>query len=73
MSCGRSDTDRKTIADCVLPEGVKAFLQKQVDSPEPPMNMLFHGGPGIGKTTALKALAAQKDWRFIFYQYEPEG
>jgi DNA polymerase III delta prime subunit len=44
-----------TIADCVLPDDLKKTFQEYVNNKEIP-NMIFSGGPGIGKTTVARAL-----------------
>ena len=48
----------KTIDECILPQIIKKTLQDFVDAGEL-SNMLFTGPPGIGKTTAAKALCEQ--------------
>ena len=48
----------KTIDECILPQNIKKTLQDFVDAGEL-SNMLFTGPPGIGKTTAAKALCEQ--------------
>lgn len=45
----------RTIADAVLPDGLKQTFQKMVDTGELP-NMLFTGTAGLGKTTVARAL-----------------
>ena len=48
----------KTIDECIFPQSIKKTLQDFVDAGEL-SNMLFTGPPGIGKTTAAKALCEQ--------------
>ena len=48
----------KTIDECILPQSIKKTLQDFIDAGEL-SNMLFTGPPGIGKTTAAKALCEQ--------------
>jgi DNA polymerase III delta prime subunit len=43
------------IDDCILPEQLKKTLKDFLTKGQLP-NLLFHGGPGVGKTTAAKAL-----------------
>jgi len=43
------------IEDCILPEEMKKTFQVYVDKKEVP-NMIFSGGPGVGKTTVARAL-----------------
>lgn len=45
----------KTIEECILPERLKTIFQEFVNKGEIP-NLLLSGGPGIGKTTAAKAM-----------------
>ena len=63
----------RTIAECVLSSSVQSLLQRVVDDEGPPQNMLFHGGPGIGKTTALRALARQKELDLFFINMSVRG
>jgi len=46
------------IADCILPAHLKNTLQKIVDDREVP-NLMFTGGPGMGKTTAARAICEE--------------
>lgn len=48
----------KTVQECILPHTLKAQLQQMVDADNIP-NLTFAGKPGIGKTTAAKALCEQ--------------
>lgn len=43
------------VSDCVLPDRLKNTFQEYVNRKEVP-NMMFSGGPGIGKTTLAMAL-----------------
>jgi len=45
----------RTIADAILPDGLKQTFQRMVDTGELP-NMLFTGTAGLGKTTVARAL-----------------
>ena len=45
----------KTIGECVLPSGLKQTLSEFVSKGDLP-NLIFSGGPGVGKTTAAKAM-----------------
>lgn len=60
------DNRPQKVADCILPPRLKKAFQKIVDSGELP-NMLFHGGPGVGKTTVAKAICQELgiDWILI--------
>ena len=44
----------KTISDTVLPTNLKDTFQNFIDNGIP--NLLLSGGPGVGKTTAAKAM-----------------
>lgn len=46
----------KTIDDCVLPARIKSHAKELIAKGEIP-HMLFHGGPGMGKTTLAYAMA----------------
>ncbi len=45
----------KTIGECVLPSGLKQTLSEFVSKGDLP-NLILSGGPGVGKTTAAKAM-----------------
>ena len=45
----------KTISECVLPSGLKQTLSEFISKGDLP-NLILSGGPGVGKTTAAKAL-----------------
>lgn len=45
----------KTVEDCILPDRLKKPFQEYVNQKTIP-NLLLSGGPGVGKTTAAKAL-----------------
>jgi DNA polymerase III delta prime subunit len=48
----------KAIAECILPERLKAMFQAYVDQGDIP-NLLLTGSPGTGKTTVAKAMCHQ--------------
>ena len=48
----------KKLADVALPAALKKNLEQFVKRGELP-NLIFAGGPGIGKTTAAKAMVEQ--------------
>ena len=45
----------QSLADCILPDDLRAKMQALIDKGEL-TNLLFAGGPGIGKTTVAKAI-----------------
>ena len=45
----------KKISECVLPSGLKQTLSEFISKGDVP-NLILSGGPGVGKTTAAKAL-----------------
>lgn len=62
-----------TIAECILPKSIKAQLQAIIDKGELVNNLLFSGGPGIGKTTAAKALCEQLGCEYLFHPGSKEN
>ena len=48
----------QNIESCVLPKTLKDSLQSFVDEETLP-NLIFSGGPGVGKTTAARAMVEQ--------------
>tara|TARA_E500000318_G_scaffold20074_2_gene20741 strand:+ start:8323 stop:9258 length:936 start_codon:yes stop_codon:yes gene_type:complete len=62
----------KTIADCILHDGLKETFQKIVESGEVP-NMLFSGTAGTGKTTVAKALCNQMNLDWIMINGSEDG
>ena len=56
----------RTLSDVVLPKSIKSNLAKFVENGEIP-NLLFTGGPGVGKTTTAKAMVEdiKSDWIVI--------
>ena len=63
----------RVIEDCVLPSGTKDLFRRVVSEPGPPMNMLFHGSPGVGKTTVLRAIANEKELDLYFVNMSMKG
>ena len=45
----------RRVANCVLPAQIKDVFQGFVDDGNIP-NLILSGGPGVGKTTAAKAM-----------------
>jgi len=62
----------KTIAETILPDGLKQTFQKIVDTGELP-NMLFTGTAGLGKTTVARALCNELDIDYIIINGSEEG
>ena len=62
----------KTIAETILPDGLKQTFQKIVDTGELP-NMLFTGTAGLGKTTVARALCNELDLDYIIINGSEEG
>ena len=54
----------KTIAECILPDRLKAPFQDYVNKSEIP-NLLLHGGAGVGKTTVAKAMCNEINADFL--------
>lgn len=48
----------QTVAECILPERMKDSFQEYVNKKQIP-NLMLTGGPGIGKTTAAKAMCIE--------------
>ena len=48
----------KTVADCILPEALKASFQTFVDQKEIP-NLILSGTAGVGKTTIARAMCEE--------------
>jgi DNA polymerase III delta prime subunit len=62
----------QTIEECILPESIKRDLQQQVDAGEL-NNLLLTGPPGVGKTTAAKALCTELGLSYIVINGSDEG
>ena len=62
----------KTVDDCVLPKSLKSTFQEFVNEGRIP-NMILSGGPGVGKTTIIKALCNQLDIDFMMINGSDEG
>jgi len=54
----------KTIEDCILPDRLRKPFQEYVNQKNIP-NLLLSGGPGVGKTTAAKAMCNQVGCDFM--------
>ena len=54
----------RSVAECILPEDMKKIFQNIVDPKKVP-NMLFCGGPGVGKTTVARAMLEELGCDYI--------
>ena len=62
----------RKIEDCILPDNIKRDLQQQVAAGEL-NNLLLTGPPGVGKTTAAKALCEELGLSYIVINGSDEG
>jgi DNA polymerase III delta prime subunit len=62
----------RDIESCVLPKSLKKSLQSFVDKETLP-NLIFSGGPGVGKTTAAKAMLDQIGSTYMFINGSEES
>ena len=62
----------KTIGECVLPSGLKHTLSEFISKGDLP-NMILSGGPGVGKTTAAKAMFDQLGLTYMFINGSEES
>ena len=62
----------KKIADCILPDAMKATFQEYVNKKEIP-NLLLCGTAGVGKTTVAKALCEEVGCDYIVINGSDEG
>jgi DNA polymerase III delta prime subunit len=60
------------VADCILPKDIKDTFQRYVDDGMI-LNTLVSGGPGMGKTTVLKAVVEQLGADYIFVNGSLKG
>jgi len=60
------------IADCILPQSLRDTFSSLVKTGELP-NMIFSGGPGIGKTTVARALCNELDLDYLIINGSEEG
>lgn len=60
------------IADCILPESMKANFQEYVVKGDVP-NMILAGGPGMGKTTVARAMCDELELDHILLNGSNEG
>ena len=62
----------KTIDECILSETIKGTLSDLVKDEKIP-NLMFTGPPGVGKTTAARALCEQTNSDYIIINGSDEG
>ena len=62
----------RDIESCVLPKTLKTSLQSFVDKETLP-NLILSGGPGVGKTTAAKAMLDQIGATYMFINGSEES
>ena len=62
----------RDIESCVLPKTLKTSLQSFVDKETLP-NLILSGGPGVGKTTAAKAMLEQIGATYMFINGSEES
>ena len=62
----------RDIESCVLPKSLKTSLQSFVDKETLP-NLILSGGPGVGKTTAAKAMLDQIGATYMFINGSEES
>jgi len=60
------------IADCILPQSLRDTFSQLVETGELP-NMIFSGGPGIGKTTVARALCSELNLDYLLINGSEEG
>jgi len=62
----------RDIESCVLPKSLKSSLQSFVDKETLP-NLILSGGPGVGKTTAARAMLEQIGSTYMFINGSEES
>ena len=62
----------RDIESCVLPKSLKSSLQSFVDKETLP-NLILSGGPGVGKTTAARAMLEQIGATYMFINGSEES
>ena len=62
----------RDIESCVLPKSLKTSLQSFVDKETLP-NLILSGGPGVGKTTAARAMLEQIGSTYMFINGSEES
>ena len=62
----------KTIEECVLPNALKQTLSEFISKGDIP-NLILSGGPGVGKTTAAKAMLDELGLTYMFINGSEES
>jgi len=62
----------KTIEECVLPDALKQTLSEFISKGDIP-NLILSGGPGVGKTTAAKAMLDELGLTYMFINGSEES
>ena len=62
----------KTIEECVLPDALKQTLSEFISKGDIP-NLILSGGPGVGKTTAAKAMLDELGLTYMFVSGSEES
>ena len=62
----------KTVDECILPKTLKTQLQSYVDKQDI-SNLILSGGPGVGKTTAARAMLDQIGANYMFIRGSEES
>ena len=62
----------KTVNECILPKTLKTQLQSYVDKQDV-SNLILSGGPGVGKTTAARAMLEQIGATYMFINGSEES
>jgi DNA polymerase III delta prime subunit len=62
----------RKVSECVLPESLKETFTQLLKTGELP-NMIFSGGPGIGKTTVARALCNELELDYLLVNGSEEG
>ena len=62
----------KTIEECVLPNALKQTLSEFISKGDLP-NLILSGGPGVGKTTAAKAMLDELGLTYMFINGSEES
>ena len=62
----------KTVDECILPKTLKSQLQSYVNKQDI-SNLILAGGPGVGKTTAARAMLEQIGATYMFINGSEES